>query len=1066
MLRQSSKGRTPTENLWPSRLGESNCWANHSSDVFSMVTETEAAASDTSLDVPKGTEGGNITKYGSYERRRLMKPQEGRMFLSSKLSTRIGTWNVRTMYQTGKCAQVIREMSRLKLDVLGIAECRWNGAGEVKMGTGELVLYSGMQEEDAIHEKGVAIILSSRVKDCLIEWEPVSERILVIRLKSRFQNVSIIQTYAPTDPTEYGLKEDFYNKLQEVINKISRRDLVMVMGDMNAKVGNDNRNRELIMGKHGLPAEISENGELFLEFCSTNDLVIGGTMFPHKRVHKVTWMSNDGVTENQIDHITINRRFRKSLQDTRVMRSADVGSDHQLILAKVKIKLTRVVKPKSSRTKYCVEKLKDLQIKEEFQLKLANRFDVLYNGSDQEEDDDLDQEWENIKQMYVSTCEEVLGKPKVERKEWMSEATWKLVEERKNLKLCIGNTKTRNQKKQAMVKHQEKDKEVKKSCRRDKATHMENLSTEAESAAGSGDIKKLYNIVKQLSGSTKKGSRPIRNKDGVMLGKLDDQLQRWKEHFEEILNRPRPAATPILGEPESELRIRTDCITKSEIRKALKSMKNGKAAGIDNIPPEALSAGGEITVEVLWRFLKKIWDAEEVPKEWKKGILVKLPKKGDLSDCGNWRGIMLLVIASKILSRVILERMKTAVEEKLREEQAGFRAERSCGDQIATLRIIIEQSLEWNTGLYMTFIDFEKAFDSVDRETMWKLLRVYGVPNKIVNMIKLTYDGFKAGVLHEGVISDEFEMKTGVKQGCLLSPLLFLVVLDWVTREAFAEGKTGVRWTLCSHLEDLEFADDLCLVSQRVEHMRKKLSQLEEKAGKVGLKISIKKTKEMRVRTPANTGPIRCGANTIERVDKFQYLGSIVTATGGTEEDIETRMRKAQQVFALLKKVWRARTIALKTKLRIFNACVMSVLLYGCETWRSSKTLMARLQSFVNRKLRYIIGIWWPRKIKNEDLWARTNQEEIEITIRKRKFKWIGHTLRKPQTSVTRQALEWNPQGARRRGRPRGSWRRTVMDELAEQNISWNEAKLLARNRVRWRAAVDALCSKKPDEED
>ena len=309
-------------------------------------------------------------------------------------------------------------------------------------------------------------------------------------------------------------------------------------------------------------------------------------------------------------------------------------------------------------------------------------------------------------------------------------------------------------------------------------------------------------------------------------------------------------------------------------------------------------------------------------------------------------------------------------------------------------------------------------------------------------------------------------MKTGVKQGCLLSPLLFLVVLDWVTREAFAEGKTGVRWTLCSHLEDLEFADDLCLVSQRVEHMRKKLSQLEEKAGKVGLKISIKKTKEMRVRTPANTGPIRCGANTIERVDKFQYLGSIVTATGGTEEDVETRMRKAQQVFALLKKVWRARTIALKTKLRIFNACVMSVLLYGCETWRSSKTLMARLQSFVNRKLRYIVGIWWPRKIKNEDLWARTNQEEIEITIRKRKFKWIGHTLRKPQTSVTRQALEWNPQGARRRGRPRGSWRRTVMDELAEQNISWNEAKLLARNRVRWRAAVDALCSKKRDEED
>ena len=225
--------------------------------------------------------------------------------------------------------------------------------------------------------------------------------------------------------------------------------------------------------------------------------------------------------------------------------------------------------------------------------------------------------------------------------------------------------------------------------------------------------------------------------------------------------------------------------------------------------------------------------------------------------------------------------------------------------------------------------------------------------------------------------------------------------------------------------------------------MRKKLSMLEENAGKVGLKISIKKTKEMRVRTPANTGPITCRANIIERVDQFQYLGSIVTSTGGTEEDMEMRKRKAQQVFAMLKKVWRARTITLKTKLRVFRACVISVLLYGCETWKSSKTLMAKLQSFINRKLRYIIGIWWPRTIKNEELWARTEQEEIENTIKRRKFKWLGHTLRKPPTSVTRQALDWNPQGARRRGRPRGSWRRTVERELADHNISWGEAKLL-----------------------
>ncbi len=130
------------------------------------------------------------------------------------------------------------------------------------------------------------------------------------------------------------------------------------------------------------------------------------------------------------------------------------------------------------------------------------------------------------------------------------------------------------------------------------------------------------------------------------------------------------------------------------------------------------------------------------------GLIVKLPKKGDLSTCGNWRGIMLLSIPSKVMCRIILERIQNALDNKLRTEQAGFRKEKSCTDQIATLRIIIEQTLEWQSTLYMNFIDFEKAFDSIDRNTMWKLLRHYGVPQKIVNIISNINTGFKGEVIH------------------------------------------------------------------------------------------------------------------------------------------------------------------------------------------------------------------------------------------------------------------------------------------------------------------------------
>ena len=137
---------------------------------------------------------------------------------------------------------------------------------------------------------------------------------------------------------------------------------------------------------------------------------------------------------------------------------------------------------------------------------------------------------------------------------------------------------------------------------------------------------------------------------------------------------------------------------------------------------------------------------------------------------------MFLSIPRKVLTRVILNRIKVVIDEALRDEPVGFRKDRSCIDQIATLRIIVEQTIEWSSPLYLLFVDFEKAFDSLDREAMWRILRHYGIPNKIINMLKVPYQGFTCQVLHGGTMTKP--IKTGVRQGCLLLPLLFLVVLD------------------------------------------------------------------------------------------------------------------------------------------------------------------------------------------------------------------------------------------------------------------------------------------------
>ena len=216
---------------------------------------------------------------------------------------------------------------------------------------------------------------------------------------------------------------------------------------------------------------------------------------------------------------------------------------------------------------------------------------------------------------------------------------------------------------------------------------------------------------------------------------------------------------------------------------------------------------------MLHHLMQIIWEEENVPPDWRDGNIIKIPKKGDLRECKNHRGIMLLSTPGKVLNRVILERLQKAVDEKLRENQAGFRNSRSYGYQIPTLRIIIEQSIEWNSPVLVNFIDFEKAFDSVDLEVLWKLMGHYGIQPKFISIIKNTCHGKKCQVLHEGCVSEAFEVLTGVRQGCLLSPFLLLLCIDWTMKQVANNSRTGIQWSLTEQREDLDFADDLALLA-------------------------------------------------------------------------------------------------------------------------------------------------------------------------------------------------------------------------------------------------------------
>ncbi|CAH8542902.1 unnamed protein product [Schistosoma haematobium] len=404
--------------------------------------------------------------------------------------------------------------------------------------------------------------------------------------------------------------------------------------------------------------------------------------------------------------------------------------------------------------------------------------------------------------------------------------------------------------------------------------------------------------------------------------------------------------------------------TTEEIRMAVRQIKNGKAAGPDNIPAEALKSDIEATTSMLYLLFKKIWEEEQVPMDWKEGHLIKIPKKGDLSKCENYRGITLLSIPGKVFNTLLLNWMKDAVDAQLRDQQAGFRKDRSCTDQIATLRIIVEQSVEWNSSLYINFIDYEKAFDSVDRRTLWKLLRHHGVPEKIVNIIRNSYDGLQCKVVHGGQLTDAFQVRTGVRQDCLLSPFLFLLVVDWIMKTSTSEGKHGIQWTAQNQLDDLDFADDLALLSRTHEQMQMKTASVAAVSASVGLSIHKGKTKVLKFKAE-NSNPITLDGETLEDVESFTYLGSIVDRHGGSDADVKARIGKARTAFLQLKNIWNSKQLSTSIKVRIFNTNVKAVLLYGAETWRTTTTTIKKVQVFINSCLRKILNIHWPDTISN-----------------------------------------------------------------------------------------------------
>ncbi|XP_062587114.1 craniofacial development protein 2-like [Saccostrea cucullata] len=349
------------------------------------------------------------------------------------------------------------------------------------------------------------------------------------RYKLDIMGLLEVRWLCPTNEADEADKGTFYEQLQRETAKVP---ILMVMGDANAKVEKSNEGWERAMGQEGIGI-VNENGMRLAEMCALNNLIIGGTLFKHLDIHKLSWESPNGRDRNQIDHVMVNGRYKKSVCDVRVMRGADANSGHHLVLAKVKMKLCRNLKPKESNRKmYDVNKLKDPKVSKGFQLELRKRFQQLFD----DESTITNEKLILVKEAYNETAEKILGQKKRKHKSLPTAETYRAIHERRKLKEEIGRSNSESIKEIKREEYKTKDKEVKRRARADKRKNLEDVVNQAENAANTNGLSEVYQLTKQLCGRKRNRTSGIRLKNGELI--IEDGkkiLERWKEHFEEVL---------------------------------------------------------------------------------------------------------------------------------------------------------------------------------------------------------------------------------------------------------------------------------------------------------------------------------------------------------------------------------------------------------------------------------------------------------------------------------------------------------------------------------------------------
>ncbi|CAK1584434.1 unnamed protein product [Parnassius mnemosyne] len=698
-------------------------------------------------------------------------------------------------------------------------------------------------------------------------------------------------------------------------------------------------NGELKVGKFGIEQR-NPRGQQLADFMEKEGLFMMNSFFQKRPHRKWTWSSPDGSTKNEIDFIMTTRR--QLFSDVSVIARVKTGSDHRMVRGtlnlNVKLERSRLMKSTLRPPRALI------QSPETFQLELQNRFQCL---EDCNEVDDLnDKLVETVHSVGAKFC-----KTRRRRTQKLSDHTLNLMAVRREMKLHSSTD---------LTAYRQLNRQISKCMRRD----LRNFNTaRIEEAIERNQGSKVF--ARDLSARKRQLSK-LKTECGSIVSGAPEILSEIERFYGQLYTSSLEPHASVSNDPRASLiRHYSDDIpdvSLSEIRMALQHLKNGKAPGEDGITAELLKAGGKPVLEVLQKLFNSVLHGGITPEAWSRSAVVLFFKKGDNAFLKNYRPISLLSRVYVLFSRVITNRLARRLDDFQPPEQAGFRKGFSTIDHIHTLRQIVQKSEEYNLPLCLAYVDYEKAFDSVEIWAVLQSLQRCQVDCRYIEVLKCLYSRATMAIRVQNQSTKPIQLQRGVRQGDVISPKLFTAALEDVFKLLDWKGY-GININ-GEYITHLRFADDIVLMAESLEDLSTMLNDLNSVSQRIGLKMNMDKTKIMfNVHvTPmpvvvGNTKLEVVGNTKLEVVDEYVYLGQIVRlGKSNFDREVNRRIQLGWAAFGKLRHIFSS-GIPQNLKTRLYTQCVLPVMTYGTETWSFTAGRMRKLKVAQRAMERAMLGV-------------------------------------------------------------------------------------------------------------